>query len=313
MRFKIGLAVAGTFLAASIGARVGAQGPPAPPATPAAPAGQGAGRAGRGGGRGGPATFPAQQRPPGDPAVVARGKGIYEINCRACHGPDLRGGDQGGPNLLRSQVVLNDQDGELIAPIVHGARADKGMPAFTLPDADVTAVAAYIHDVLRTARGQGAPPAGPPVVLNIVVGNAQAGQAYFQSKCSACHSATGDLAGIASRIDDPVDLQNTWVAGGAGGRGRGRGRGAGAGAGAEKPTTATVTLASGQTVDGRLVRIDDFIVTVELPNGLQRTFERHGDLPKVEVHDPRAPHRDLLPTYTDKDIHDVTAYLVTLK
>jgi cytochrome c oxidase cbb3-type subunit 3 len=99
------------------------------------------------------------------------------------------------------------------------------------------------------------------------------------------------------------------VAGGAGGRGRGRDAGAREGT----PVTATVTLASGQTVEGRLVRIDDFIVTVEQPNGLQRTFERHGDLPKVEVHDPRTPHRDLLPTYTDKDIHDVTAYLVTVK
>jgi cytochrome c oxidase cbb3-type subunit 3 len=306
MRFKIGLAVAGACLTASIAVRLGAQAPPAPPATPAPAAGQGAGRGGRG--RGGPATFPAQQRAAADPAIVARGKGIYEINCRACHGPDLRGGDQGGPNLLRSQVVLGDQDGELIAPIVHGARADKGMPAFTLSDDDVKAVATYIHDVLRSARGQGAPPPGPPVVLNIVVGNAQAGQAYFQSKCSACHSATGDLAGLASRIPDPVTLQNTWVAGGAGG-----GRGRGAGAGAENPVTATVTLASGQTVEGRLVRLDDFIVTIDPANGLERTFERHGDLPKVEVHDPRAPHRDLLPTYTDKDIHDVTAYLVTLK
>jgi cytochrome c oxidase cbb3-type subunit 3 len=283
---------------------VDAQGPPAtPPPAATAPAAQRAGR-----GQGTPATFPAQQRPPGDPAVVARGKGIYEINCRACHGPDLRGGDQGGPNLLRSQVVLNDQDGELIAPIVHGARADKGMPAFTLPDADVTAVATYIHEVLRSARGQGAPPPGAEVELNIVVGNAQAGKAYFQAKCSACHSATGDLAGLASRIDNPVDLQNTWVAGGAGGGRRGRNAGAD-----QTPVTVTVTLPSGQTVDGRLVHIDDFIVTVQLPNGLQRTFERHGDLPKVEVHDPRTPHRDLLPTYTDKDIHDVTAYLVTLK
>src|SRR5258708_5255388 len=65
------------------------------------------------------ATFPAQQRPPGDPALVARGKTLYAINCQGCHGADLRGGDLGGPNLLRSQVVLSDQIGELILPIVQ--------------------------------------------------------------------------------------------------------------------------------------------------------------------------------------------------
>src|SRR4051812_17703791 len=79
------------------------------------------------GGRGGEpnralATFPAQQRPPGDPALIARGKTLYAINCQGCHGVDMRGGDLGGPNLLRSQTVLSDKDGELIEPIIHGSR-----------------------------------------------------------------------------------------------------------------------------------------------------------------------------------------------
>ena len=91
-------------------------------------------------GRGNPGVFPAQQRPPGDPAVIERGKGIYVTTCTACHGADLRGGTTGGPNLLRSQVVLSDQHGELILPIVHGARVERGMPSFTLPDEDVVAV-----------------------------------------------------------------------------------------------------------------------------------------------------------------------------
>ena len=79
------------------------------------------------------------------------------------------------------------------------------------------------------------------------------------------------------------------------------------------PTTATVTLASGQKVEGRLVRIDDFLVTLTDADGKLRTFPRNGDKPNVEVHDPMQPHLDLLTVYTDKDIHDVTAYLVTLK
>jgi cytochrome c oxidase cbb3-type subunit 3 len=74
----------------------------------------------------------------------------------------------------------------------------------------------------------------------------------------------------------------------------------------------TVNL-PGEKVEGRLVRIDDFYVTVGLPDGMLRTIRRIGDNPKVEVKDPMKGHRDLLPTYTDKDMHNVTAYLVTVK
>ena len=170
------------------------------------PAGRGGGQ--RGGGR---ATFPAQQRTLADAAIIARGKTLYEVNCRACHGADLRGGDIGGPNLLRSQLVLNDQHGELILPVVKNGRQNPGMPpmpALPLGDEDVKAVAEYIHSVAFTMRGQGSPPPGEEVELNIVVGDAKAGAAYFASRCASCHSATGDLQGIASRISSPLQLQN---------------------------------------------------------------------------------------------------------
>src|ERR1041384_4336608 len=111
------------------------------------------GAAGTGAGRGGP-NFPQQTRPLAASEVLARGKAVYGVNCTACHGADLRGGDQGGPSLLRSLVSLSDQHGELIAPIVHGARQDKGMPGFNLNDADTTAVAEYIHSVLAMVGSQ---------------------------------------------------------------------------------------------------------------------------------------------------------------
>ena len=136
--------------------------------------------AGRGAGRGTqPGTFPAQQRPPGDPALIERGKAVYSATCTACHGADLRGGQLGGPNLLRSLVVLNDQAGELLLPIVRGSRAERGMPPLPIPDDDVRAVAEYIHAVLATSGRQGGPPgiAAPPP--NIVIGEAAAGEKYF--------------------------------------------------------------------------------------------------------------------------------------
>jgi cytochrome c oxidase cbb3-type subunit 3 len=145
-----------------------------------------------------------------------------------------------------------------------------------------------------------------------LVGNAVEGKAYFAAKCASCHSATGDLQGIATRIPDPKMLQNTWVAGG--GRGGRGGRGGAAPAESSARTiTIAVTVPSGERTEGRLVRIDDFLVTVGLPDGSQRTFRREGEVPKVEIRDPLQAHRDLLAAYTDRDMHDVTAYLVTLK
>jgi len=252
---------------------------------------------------------PGQKRPPGDPAQIARGKTLYGIACTSCHGADLRGGDLGGPNLLRSQVALSDQDGELIVPIIQGGRQNSGMPAVPMSPADAKAVAAYIRSEVGTIGSQGKPPSIGKPAPSILVGDASAGQSYFATKCSSCHSPTGDLAGIATRISDPKLLQNTWVAGG-----RGRRFGPTVSApGSRRTITVTITEPSGESVEGRLVRIDDFLVTVALADGTSRTFRREGDVPKVDVHDPMKTHRDLLAVYTDKDMHDVTAYLVTLK
>jgi len=251
------------------------------------------------------AVFPAQQRAAGDPAVIARGKTLYQINCVSCHGVDLRGGDQGGPNLLRSQVILSDQHGELILPIVHGSRQAQGMDPLNLNDDDVKAIAEYIHSVAATIRNQGMPPTTGVPVTSIVIGDAKAGEAFFAAKCAGCHSVTGDLQGVATRVPDPKALQNLWVSG-RGGRGRG-------GAADRRIVTATVTTAKGEKIEGRLVRSDDFLITLRLADNRVQSFRRDGDRPKVEIHDPMTAHRDLLAVYSDKDMHDVTAYLVTIK
>jgi len=183
------------------------------------------------------------------------------------------------------------------------------MPAFNLNDADVTAVAEYVHSVLAKVGNQARPPgAVDPTTLNVLVGNAPAGQAYFQAKCSSCHSISGDLQGIGAKYSDPRTLQNTWVSGGGGG-GRG-GRGGGENL---KPSTATVTLANGQKLEGVVVRKDDFLLTMVLADGTRKSITREGDSPKVEVHDPYGAHKKLAPTLTDDDMHNVTAYLATIR
>jgi len=238
-------------------------------------------------------------RPPADLAAVERGKALYGVNCQFCHGADTRGGDS-GPSLLRSGVVLDDQHGELMAPIVRAGRP--GMPKFTLSDDQIADIAAFVHTF--RAAGYDESRLKPP---SIVVGDARAGETFFNAKCSACHSSTGDLRGIATKIAEPRLLQQTWLL-----PGSGAGRGA-APPVRVKPMTVTVTLPTGEKIDGRLERIDDFMVALTLLDGTRRSFRTNGDTPKVEIHDPLQPHKDLLRTYSDAEIHNVTAYLVTLK
>jgi cytochrome c oxidase cbb3-type subunit 3 len=183
------------------------------------------------------------------------------------------------------------------------------MPPIPISDDDIKAVAEYIHSVLSTARNQGAPPENNVPPPNAIVGDAAAGAKYFAAKCSSCHSPTGDLQGIGARLPEGKMLQNHWLTGG-GGRGRG---GRGAGASQPKPVTVAVTLPSGQKLEGPLLGIDDFLVTLRLADGTVRSVRRTGNLPKIEINDPLQAHRALLAEYSDKDMHDVTAYLATLK
>ncbi len=260
----------------------------------------------------GQATFPGKQRPPGDPAAIARGKALFGISCKACHGADLRGGDLGGPNLLRSQIVLGDQAGEAIIPVVQqGKPASQGgppMPALPLPLADIQAISEYIHSVVARKQNQGGPPPEAEKPLNILVGDPQRGAQYFAAHCQNCHAAGGDLKGIATRVSNPASLQDSWVAG----------RRAGAPVAGAPPAPATqvlVTLNGGATVRGTLRHLDDFVVSLTTDQGEYLSFTRQGyQAPRaVQLQDPLAQHRQLLAHYTDQDMHDVTAYLATLK
>jgi len=281
---------------------------PTPVAVAAPDAGGRGGRGGRGGGGGGARRggFTQFTRPLASQDVLARGKGLYETNCSSCHSADLRG-SKTGVSLLRSLPALNDKHGETV-----GAEVAKHNPRITLMENDSVAVAEYIHSVLATTGGQGSPPGRNPVgiELNILVGDAKAGQTYFAKACVSCHSVTGDLRGFATKYPDPRTLQNAWVAGSAnanpfGGRG---------GGGAGNPVT--VTMPNGQKLQGKLVRKDDFLVVLTLADGTRKSIARDGDVPKVEVKDPNEAHKKMLLALDDpenKNLHDVTAYLATLK
>ncbi|MBI4475520.1 MAG: c-type cytochrome [Acidobacteria bacterium] len=283
------------------------QTPPAPQGQ--APEGRGRSNAPPGQRRGG---FTQFTRPLAPEDVLVRGKALYDTNCASCHAADLRGTADGeNPNLLRSGVALRDQQGELI-----GARLARHTPPITLIETDTFAVAEYIHSVHATMGGQGSPPGRYPtnLNLNVLVGEPEAGEAMFAAVCGSCHSVTGDLRGIGSKFSDPRALQNAWVSGSTttfGGRGGGRGGGGGG-------VPAIVTMADGSKLEGTLVREDDFLVVLILPDGTRKSMARKDGVPRVEVKDPRAGHVDAIVKLAHEDmqnkmLHDITAYLWTIK
>jgi cytochrome c oxidase cbb3-type subunit III len=240
-------------------------------------------------------------RPPEDPAAIARGNQTFGINCGFCHGSSARGGEK-GPNLLRSPIVLNDQHGELIAAIVSNGRPDKGMPKFNLAPATIADIAAYLHsiDVEAAAAATFNP-------KNVLVGNAAAGKLYFNGKghCTACHSIDKDLAGIGSKYDPPHLQDMIFTAGATGIFGEP--------SATAPPPTVRVEMPSGASINGRLVELDDFFVVLIGDDGHRRTIRRDGDASRIKVDNPLQAHLDMVRSWEDRDLHDLTAYLTTLR
>jgi cytochrome c oxidase cbb3-type subunit 3 len=234
-----------------------------------------------------------------DRAAVERGKNAFFVNCGFCHGGNARGGD-GGPDLIRSVLVLDDEKGKELGDFLKLGRPDRGMPPFASLNPDqISDIATFLHSEIYSAANR-----RTYEIRDILVGDAKAGEAFFNGpgKCNSCHSPTGDLKGIGARYD-AVTLQGRIV----------MPRGQRGGELQGLAPTVTVTLPSGQAYSGTLVRVTDFDVTLRDSSGGTRSFTRNDDNPKVEIKDPLQAHIDMLSKYKDADIHNLTAYLVTVR
>ncbi len=248
--------------------------------------------------------------PPVDNAAANRGQQVFAATCAQCHGADARGTEK-GPDLIRSLPVLHDRAQQLhgseLAPLLE----KQPNHAFNLTQDQVADLSQFLTRAVNRILRSGGYYNQPSDLLS---GDPKAGEAYFNGAggCNKCHSPAGDLAGIANKYP-PATLQQKIVfpqtGFGFGGRGRGRG---GAAEGSRPRSEVTVTLPNGSTVKGDLVRIDDFDVTLQDLTGAYKTFARTPGT-KVDVTDPYAAHVALLDKYTDADIHNLTAYLETLK
>lgn len=230
-----------------------------------------------------------------DPAAVERGQKVFSANCSFCHGSTAQGGDT-GPDLVRSPLALDDERGDKIGPIILQGRPGKGMPAFHLNPEQIQDIAALLR-----SRQQAAIDRNAYTILNVVTGDAQKGREYFngEGRCGTCHSPTGDLAGIGKKYD-AVTLQSQFL--------YPRAR-----PGDTPPhPEVTVKMASGKAFSGTLEYLDDFDVALRDETGEYHSFARDGHL-KVEIRDPLAAHAELLKKYSDDDMHNLLAYLVTLK
>lgn len=240
-----------------------------------------------------------------------RGKSVWAAECINCHGTQARGTDT-GPNLVRSLIVLRDRYGSQLGPYLkQGHKMQSGANSAALTDAQIRDLANFLRDrVNDTLRGS-------PLfqAQNVLIGDPKAGAEFFNGpgKCIECHSPNSPpLAGIGSRLE-PIDIQQRFLfpGGGRGGRG-GRGAAAVSGPPPASAVRVTVTTAAGQSVSGILLTMDDFNVTLRDAAGEYRTIRR-GPSVKVVKNDPLAAHHAMLETITDKQMHDIVAYLETLK
>jgi cytochrome c oxidase cbb3-type subunit 3 len=229
-------------------------------------------------------------------AQVREGEVRFGAQCGFCHGKDATGGES-GPDLTRAELVAQDTRGDKVGPVIRAGRPNAGMPAFNnLSEDDLSAIVAFLHSQMdKFAELGGGRRSVEPA--DLATGNAAAGREYFNGngKCSSCHSATGDLAGIAKRLQGLNLLRRMLYPSGPG----------------STPGRATFVLKSGQTVVAPVAAEDEFTVTVLDPLGARQTYQRNAV--KVKIDDPLSGHFDQLGKYTDADMHNVYAYLETLK
>jgi cytochrome c oxidase cbb3-type subunit III len=227
-----------------------------------------------------------------DAAQVERGGGLFLQQCSFCHGRDAGGGED-GPDLTRSKLVAEDAGGDKIAPVIRNGRLEHGMPRFNLSDSEIAGLVAFIHAQKIKAESQKGGRRGVDAA-DLQTGNVEAGKQYFNGagRCASCHSPTGDLSGVASRFEG-LKLEERML----------YPRGAKA--------KVTVTLNSGQSLSGELAYLDEFTVAMRDASGRYRSW-RAGDV-KYTVDAPAEAHAELLAKYTDEDIHNLMAYLQTLR
>ena len=231
-------------------------------------------------------TYPADQ--------IQAGQRIFTAQCGFCHGRDAMGGES-GPDLTRATVVAEDVRGDKLGPLLRAGRVDKGMPAFALSAPDLTAVVAFVHD--QKTKAESLTGGRRSVDLaDLQTGDPESGRRYFAGACATCHSPTGDLAGVARKLQGLALLQRMlYPAPGREG----------------SKATVTVTLSSGQIVTGRFAYRDEFTIGLTDANGWYRAWPARQV--KFVVNDPLQAHVDQLGKYTDGDMHDVLAYLQTLR
>ncbi len=230
---------------------------------------------------------------------IREGEVRFGSQCGFCHGKDAAGGES-GPDLTRAELVSQDSKGDKLIPVIRAGRPNAGMPAFPdIPQGEMNAIVAFLHTQMDkfAALGGGRRSVEPS---DLATGNAASGRDYFlgAGKCASCHSPTGDLAGIGKKYQGLTLIRRMLYP---------------TGQGPAAPTTAKATfkLASGQTVVAPVVAEDDFSVTVLDPLGARQTYQRSAV--KVTVEDPLDAHFTQLGKYTDAEMHNVYAYLESLK
>jgi mono/diheme cytochrome c family protein len=220
------------------------------------------------------------------------GSVLFRQNCAFCHGRDAQGGET-GPDLTQSRLVRRDVGGDRISEVVRNGRPEKKMPAFHFSNQEIYSLVAFIHEQQAKAASKPGGRRGVEVA-DLQTGNVEAGRRYFNGagNCVACHSPTGDLASVASRYEGlQLEEQMLYPR--------------------DVKSRVTVTLPSGKQISGTVAYLDEFTVALRDADGNYHSWAV-GTV-KYKLDAPVNAHVDLFSKYTDDDIHNLMAYLQTLR
>ena len=220
-------------------------------------------------------------------ATTDAGQKSFVANCAACHAADAAGGEM-GPPLVASRRLRTQSVAQIRNFIAKGSPST-GMPASTLPAAELDQLALFVRS-LNTSAAEASLP-----------GSVEAGRALFggKGKCGSCHMVSGqgsalgpDLSNVAkeltvgeirqvlmnpaSRITPGYDL-------------------------------VSVKLRNGKTVQGFSRARTNFDLQLQLLDGRFQSI-RQSEIASIQ------PEKPLMPAFSGSadELRDLTAYLAKL-
>ena len=194
---------------------------------------------------------------------------------------------------MDSDLVTSDVRGNKIGVVVRNGRPENGMPAFKLSPQEIYRAGRFPSCPEEKSDRSPADAAGwRSAIFKPAMSRRANNISMVREPARPAILPTGDLAGVARRYRG-LELEKRMLYPN------------------DAPATVTVTLPSGQTVSGKLSYQDEFTIGLTDDAGWYQSWPT--SQVKYTINAPAEAHVELLGKYTDDDVHNLMAYLQTLR